>query len=77
MRNHFRRSGSSNNVGEAAAALAIFAAFGAVMYFKGRLLPKYADDYPYSFIWDGKHHGNLTFGKKDYKRVRNFKDLVK
>lgn len=77
MKNRFRRSGSNNNISEAAAALGIFAAFGTVMYFKGRLLPKYADDYPYSFIWDGKHHGNLTFGKKDYKRVRNFKDLVK
>ena len=71
------RRSDNNKIGEAAAALAVFAAFGGVMYLKNRLLPKYADDYPYSFIWDGKHHGNLTFGKKDYKRVRNIRDLVR
>lgn len=61
----------------AAATVGIFAAFGAVMYVKNRLVPKYADDYPYSFVWDGKHNGNLAFGDQTYTRVRGAKDLIK
>ncbi|MBR1524216.1 MAG: hypothetical protein IJ641_07160 [Lachnospiraceae bacterium] len=59
------------------ASLGIFAAFGALMYFKSRLIPKYADDYPYSFIWEGEHNGNLAFGEKDYKRVKSLSDLAR
>ncbi len=47
------------------------------MYFKNRLIPKYADDYPYSFIWEGDKNGNLAFGKREYRRVRNLRDLLK
>ena len=39
--------------------LAVFGVFGALVYFKGRLIPKYADDYPYSFMWHPRY-GNLT-----------------
>ena len=42
-----------------AAKIAVFAAFGGLMYVKGRILPKYADDYPYSYKWD-PGYGNLT-----------------
>ena len=55
----------------------IVAAFGAVMYYKNRLIPKYADDYPYSFVWDGKNNGNLAFGKQKYERVKSAGDLVR
>ncbi len=53
------------------------ASFGLLMYFKNRLIPKYADDYPYSFIWDGKNNGNLAFGDHRYKRVKTPQDLLK
>ena len=52
------------------------ASFGALMYLKSRLIPKYADDYPYSFVWDGKNNGNLAFGDHRYKRVKTLRDLV-
>ena len=55
----------------------IIGGFGAAMYYKSRLIPKYADDYPYSFIWEGDKNGNLAFGDHKYKRVRTAKDLVK
>ena len=45
------------------------------MYVKGRILPKYADDYPYSFKWDPKY-GNLTEAGQKLERVRTLKDLV-
>ena len=51
-------------------------AFGGLMYIMNRAVPKIADDYPFSFIWDGKNHGNLTAGKKRYRRVKNLKELV-
>ena len=44
-------------------------------YVKSRIIPKYADDYPYSFKWD-ERYGNLTEGDQKYERVRNVKDLV-
>lgn len=56
---------------------AVFAAFGGVMYLKNRMMPKYADDYPYSFIWEGDEHGNLAYGNHRYERVRNLRDLIK
>ena len=56
---------------------AIFISFASLMYFKSRLTPLYADDYPYSFIWDGEDNGNLAYGNQKYRRVRNFKDLLK
>ena len=55
----------------------IFAGFGAAVFLANRMIPKIADDYPFSFIWDGKTHGNLAFGKHSYKRVRNASDLIK
>lgn len=58
-------------------AAAVLASFGAVMYLKNRLMPKYADDYPYSFIWEGEEHGNLCMGNHQYRRVRNVPDLLK
>ena len=58
-----------------AAKLAVFAVFGGLMYVKGRILPKYADDYPYSFKWDPKY-GNLTEAGQKLERVRTLKDLV-
>ena len=54
---------------------ALFVAFGALVYFKGRLMPKYADDYPYSFKWHPRY-GNLTDPKRKYRRVKNCKDLI-
>ena len=60
-----------------AGGLMVLAGFGALMYLKNRILPKYADDYAFSFVWDGKHHGNLAYGEQEYKRVRNAKDLTK
>lgn len=55
----------------------IFAGFGAAIFLANRVIPKIADDYPFSFIWDGKTHGNLAFGKHKYKRVRTASDLLK
>lgn len=55
----------------------IFAGFGAFVYLVNRLCPKLADDYAFSFIWDGKSNGNLAYGNHRYKRVRTGKDLVK
>ena len=58
-------------------AALIFAGFGAFAYLVNRLVPKLADDYAFSFIWDGKSNGNLAYGKHRYKRVRTGKDLLK
>ena len=51
------------------------ALFGCLIYLKNRIIPKYADDYPYSFIWD-RRYGNLTEGGQEYRRVRSVRDLV-
>ena len=56
---------------------AVFASFTAFMYFKSRLVPMYADDYPYSFIWDGDNNGNLLPGNQHYRRIKSFTDLIK
>lgn len=58
-------------------AVAAIVAFGGVMYLKNRLIPKFADDYPYSFVWEGDEHGNLAFGNHRYERIKNLKDLVR
>ena len=55
----------------------VFAGFGAAIFLANRMIPKIADDYPFSFIWDGRTHGNLTFGKHEYRRVRTAADLVR
>lgn len=55
----------------------IFAGFGGVIYLANRMIPKIADDYPFSFVWDGDHHGNLAFGRHRYRRVRTLKDLAR
>ena len=62
---------SGKNTGK----LAMLAAFGALMYLRGRIIPKYADDYPYSFKWDPRY-GNLTEADRKYERVKDLKDLV-
>ena len=54
----------------------VFAGFGAVIYMSNRLIPKMADDYAFSFIWDGKTNGNLAYGNHRYRRVRTVKDLA-
>ena len=54
----------------------IFAGFGAVIYISNRLIPKIADDYAFSFVWDGKTNGNLAYGKHRYRRIRTMKDLA-
>lgn len=58
-------------------AAAVLASFGAVIYYKNRIIHKYADDYPYSFVWEGDQNGNLAFGDHKYKRVRTAGDLLK
>ncbi len=58
-------------------AATCIAAFGGFMYLKNRFMPKYADDYPYSFIWEGEEHGNLAQGDHKFKRVRTVEDLVR
>ena len=55
--------------------VAAFAAFGGLMYLKGRILPKYADDYSYSFKWDPEY-GNLIQADQKFERVRTLKDLA-
>lgn len=57
--------------------LLTLAAFGGLMYVMNRSIPKIADDYPFSFIWDGRNHGNLTPGRKSFKRVKTAKDLIR
>ncbi|MBQ2641840.1 MAG: hypothetical protein IJG15_07585 [Lachnospiraceae bacterium] len=54
----------------------VFAGFGAMIYMSNRLIPKMADDYAFSFIWDGKTNGNLAYGNHRYRRVRTVKDLA-
>ena len=56
---------------------AVFASFGALMYFKNRILPFYGDDYPYAYVWDGEHNGNLAYGDQQYERVWDLKSLVR
>jgi len=72
-----RRSGVRKGLPVSAGGLLVLAGFGALMYLKNRMLPKYADDYAFSFIWDGKHHGNLAYGDQEYRRVRKPRDLAK
>ncbi|MBQ5534582.1 MAG: hypothetical protein IIU07_04700, partial [Lachnospiraceae bacterium] len=72
-----RRSGVRKGLSGCAGGLLVLAGFGALMYLKNRMLPKYADDYAFSFIWDGKHHGNLAYGDQEYRRVRKPRDLAK
>ena len=55
---------------------AVAVSFVALTYVKSRIIPKYADDYPYSYKWD-ERYGNLTMADQKYERVRNLKDLVK
>ena len=54
----------------------VFAGFGALIYISNRMIPKMADDYAFSFIWDGKTNGNLAYGNHRYSRVRTMKDLA-
>ena len=60
---------------ETAAKIAVVASFGALMYVKSRIIPKYADDYAYSFKWN-EEYGNLVEGEQEYERVKTLKDLV-
>ena len=56
---------------------AIIAAFAGAMYAMNRSVPKVADDYIFSFIWDGKRGGNFAYGSLKLKRVRRIKDLIR
>ena len=56
---------------------AIIAAFAGAMYAMNRSVPKVADDYIFSFIWDGKRGGNFAYGPLKLKRVRRIKDLIR
>lgn len=58
-------------------AAGIALSFAGIVYLKNRFMPKYADDYPYSFVWEGDEHGNLAIGNHRFRRVRSFKDLLK
>ncbi|MBO5574268.1 MAG: hypothetical protein J5947_08505 [Clostridium sp.] len=58
-------------------AALVFTGFGAMMFLSSRMIPKIADDYPFSFVWDGDTHGNLAFGDHVYRRVRTAGDLVR
>ena len=41
------------------------------------LFPMYADDYAYSFIWDGEHHGNLLISPdRKLTRVKTARDVA-
>ena len=70
------RALKKSGTGSALKSAGVFASFGAVMYLKNRLLPMYADDYPYAFIWDGENNGNLAFGNQKYIKVKNLKNLI-
>ena len=70
-----RRKLAGQLAGDKKAKIAAFAAFGGLMYLKGRILPKYADDYPYSFKWDPEY-GNLTEAGQKFERVRTLKDAA-
>ena len=72
-----KRPGGNRKSPKGCGGVLVLAGFGALMYLKNRMIPKYADDYAFSFIWDGKHHGNLAYGDQKYRRVRNLKDLVR
>ena len=54
----------------------VFAGFGALVYISNRLIPKVADDYAFSFVWDGETNGNLAYGDHRYRRIRRMKDLA-
>lgn len=68
-------TGSSFDRHKILTKVTIAASFVTLMYVKSRIIPKYADDYPYSFMWD-ERYGNLTMADQKYERVRNLKDLV-
>ena len=70
-----RRKLARQFTGDKTAKIAVFAAFGGLMYLKGRILPKYADDYPYSYKWDSKY-GNLTEADQKLERIRTLRDLI-
>ncbi len=72
-----KRRGRKKILKGSAGGILVLAGFGALMYLKNRMITKYADDYAFSFVWDGKHHGNLAYGDQEYKRVRNLKDLAR
>ena len=63
-------TGSSFDRHKILTKVTIAASFVTLMYVKSRIIPKYADDYPYSFMWD-ERYGNLTMADQKYERVRN------
>ena len=69
-----KRRGRKKILKGSAGGILVLAGFGTLMYLKNRMIPKYADDYAFSFVWDGKHHGNLAYGDLEYKRVRILRD---
>ena len=49
--------------------------FSGVFLLRNFLMPLFADDYSYAFIWDGKDNGNLMDGIGRRERVKSIKDI--
>ena len=49
--------------------------FSGVFLLRNFLIPLFADDYSYAFIWDGKDNGNLMDGIGKRERVKSIKDI--
>lgn len=50
--------------------------FFGIFMLRNFLLPLFADDYSYAFIWDGKNKGNLIRGIGKRERVKSIKDIL-
>ena len=49
--------------------------FSGVFLLRNFLMPLFADDYSYAFIWNGKDNGNLMDGIGRRERVKSIKDI--
>lgn len=54
----------------------LLAIFSGIFLLRNFLLPLFADDYSYAFIWDGKNKGNLIRGIGKRERVKSIKDIL-
>ena len=54
----------------------LLAIFFGIFMLRNFLLPLFADDYSYAFIWDGKNKGNLIRGIGKRERVKSIKDIL-
>ena len=50
-------------------------AFSGIILLRNFLIPLFADDYSYAFIWDGKDKGNLMDGIGMRERVKSIRDI--